>query len=411
MKTLYSIAISVVSLLLHMAGLYNPKLKKGIVGRRETFEKLRSAIQPKDAVLWFHCASLGEYEQGLPVFEALKEKYPNRKVVLSFFSPSGYENKKNAPIADVVVYLPLDKTSSMKTFLDLTHPDLIVFVKYEFWPNLLSEIKRRQLKAILISAIIRKDQSFFKWYGGFMKKALFAFEHIFVQDEASKRNLLDLGYQTVTVSGDTRFDRVTAQLQLDNQLDMMDTFKDGKLLVVFGSSWPADDDLFIPYINEFENNNVKFVITPHDVKLSYTEKLVRQIDKKMVTYSGLNTSELKESVVFIVDTIGILNKIYSYADIAYVGGAAGTTGLHNILEPAVFGIPVIIGKNYSKFPEASKLIDLGGVVSVDSPKEFKKTITHLLKDESTRLRIGKINHDYITENSGAVTRIMTYFSK
>jgi 3-deoxy-D-manno-octulosonic-acid transferase len=389
-------------------GLFNTKLKQGVIGRNETFEKLRKAIQPEDKTFWFHCASLGEYEQGLPVFEALKSKYPNHKIVLSFFSPSGYEVRKNTKLADVVVYLPLDTKANAKYFLDLVNPEYILFVKYEIWPNLLLEIKKRELKAVLISATFRKNQSFFKWYGGFMRSALFGFNHIFTQNEHSKVLLESVGYKNVCVSGDTRFDRVTNQLAIDNTVSFIEDFKANNLCIVFGSTWPDDDKLYLDFINKNENPNLKFVIAPHNIKPNYISSLQSQLKVKTICFSKMNSENLGTYKVFILDTIGYLSKVYSYADIAYVGGGAGKTGLHNILEPAVFGIPILIGKHYDKFPEAKSLIKLGGVVSISNSKTLQSSLQALLINSNLREKQGLTNKVFIEKNKGAVIQILDY---
>ncbi len=409
LKGLYSIGIYIASFVIKIAALFNSKLKQGVVGRKNTFSKLENAIAPNDKVFWFHCASLGEYEQGLPVFEALKIKHPDYKVVLSFFSPSGYEVRKNAKIADVVVYLPLDTSANAKRFLDLLNPDYILFVKYEIWPNFLHAIKNRNLKAILISAVFRKDQAFFKWYGSYAKSALFGFNHIFTQDHNSKNLLESVNYNSVSVSGDTRFDRVSNQLKIDNSVSFIEKFKDQKLCVVFGSTWPEDDKLYLDFINSNENPDVKFVIAPHNIKSSYVASLKNQLKVKTICYSELTGNDnLTDYKVFILDTIGYLSKAYSYADIAYVGGGAGSTGLHNILEPAVFGIPILIGKTYGKFPEAKSLIELGGVTSLASSSAFNSTLQALIKNEVLRKQQGEVTKSFIESNTGAVLKILDY---
>ena len=411
LKGLYSIGIYIASFVIKIAALFNSKLKQGVLGRKQTFSKLEKAINPHDKTFWFHCASLGEYEQGLPVFEALKAKNPNHKVVLSFFSPSGFEVRKNAKIADVVVYMPLDTTANAKRFLDLVHPNYTLFVKYEIWPNVLHELKKRNLKAILISAVFRSDHSFFKWYGNYTKSALFSFNHIFTQDNNSKILLNTINYHTVSVSGDTRFDRVLNQLKVDNTVSFIEAFKANKMCIAFGSTWPDDDKLFLNFINNYKNSDVKFIIAPHNVKSSYTASLKSQLQVKTISYSELHkNSNLADYKVFILDTIGYLSKIYSYADIAYVGGGSGTTGLHNILEPAVFGIPILIGKNYDKFPEAKTLISLGGVTSVANSSAFESILLALLTDQELRKTQGEITRTYITSNTGAVDKIMNYLN-
>ncbi|WP_299110733.1 glycosyltransferase N-terminal domain-containing protein [uncultured Winogradskyella sp.] len=408
MRRLYSIGIFIAHFVIGLLSLFNSKLKLGVDGRKETIEKLRKAIKPNDKTFWFHCASLGEYEQGLPVFEALKIKYPDYKVVLSFFSPSGYDVRKNTKIADVVVYLPLDTTTNAKRFLNSVNPDYIVFVKYDIWPNFLQEIKKRDIDAILISAIFRETQSFFKWYGGFMKSALFAFKHIFTQDENSKELLKDIGYNNVSVSGDTRFDRVSSQLKTDNSISFIEDFKADKLCMVFGSTWPDDDKLYIDYINKSSTQDLKFIIAPHNMKPSYIQSIKSQLKIKTTCFSEMSNKNLSRNGVFILDTIGYLSKVYSYANIAYVGGAAGNTGLHNILEPAVFGVPILIGKNYEKFPEAKKLIELKGVVSVTNASEFETELNTLISNKEIREKQGKINKIFIEKNKGAVVQILNY---
>ena len=382
--------------------LFNNKLKQGVIGRKESFRKLENAIRPEDKTFWFHCASLGEYEQGLPVFEALKIKYPNYKIVLSFFSPSGYEVRKNTKIADVVVYLPLDTKANAKRFLNLVNPDYIIFVKYEIWPNLLVEIKKQNLNIILISAVFRDNQSFFKWYGGFMTSSLFAFNHIFTQDENSKELLETIDYKNVSVSGDTRFDRVSNQLKVDNSVSFIEDFKTNKTCIAFGSTWPEDDKLYLDFINNNSNRGIKFIVAPHNIKTSYTNSLKSKLNAKTISYSEMADKNLADYDVFILDTIGYLSKTYSYADIAYVGGGAGTTGLHNILEPAVFGIPILIGKNYNKFPEAKILINEGGVTSVLNSNGFKIVLNKLLDDNNL------IDSHFIEKNKGAVIQILNY---
>lgn len=408
LRIFYSIGIYIASFVIKLLSLFNTKLKQGVNGRAETFQKLKNSIQPTDKTFWFHCASLGEYEQGLPVFEALKAKYPGYKIVLSFFSPSGYEVRKNTKIADVVVYLPLDTKTNAKRFLDIVNPDYTIFVKYEIWPNILLVIKKRQLNAILISAVFRENQSFFIWYGHFMKSALFGFNHIFTQDENSKTLLNSINYQNTSISGDTRFDRVSNQLTVDNSVSFIEKFKNDKLCIVFGSTWPEDDKLYLEFINSKSNQDIKFIIAPHNIKASYTASLHAQIKLKTISFSEMKDNSLAEYNVFIMDTIGYLSKVYSYADIAYVGGAAGTTGMHNILEPAVFGIPILIGKNYNKFPEAKSLIKVGGVKSVSTSKVFESTINELLNNSVLREKQGRINKDFIQKNRGAVIQILNY---
>ena len=311
-----------------------------MAGRKQTFQIIASGISPEDKTIWFHCASLGEFEQGVPIMESLRTTHPDHKIVLSFFSPSGYENKKNTPLADVVVYLPMDTRSNAEKFIDKVHPSLVFFVKYEFWPNYLVELKRQEISTLLISGVFRENQVFFKPYAGFMRKALDSFDHFFLQNQASKELLAAIGLNNTSVSGDTRFDRVSRQIEMDNTLDFIDRFKKDNLCIVCGSTWEEDQDLLLEYINQAPEQ-VKFIIAPHIIDAAKISALRKKIHKQTALYSQTiakgNIENIETAQVFIIDTIGLLTKIYSYADIVYVGGAAGEKGLHNILEPATFG--------------------------------------------------------------------------
>ncbi len=411
MILLYNIITHIASFFIKIIALFNTKIKLGVDGRKQTFNALNDAINKDDKTIWFHCASLGEYEQGLPVFEEIKKLYPTHKIVLSFFSPSGYEIRKNSPIADVVVYLPLDTKQNAKRFINCVNPELIVFVKYEFWPNYLNEINRNQKKAILISALFRENHPFFKPKGKWMRKYLTAFEHIFVQNETSKSLLKSIGFKNVTISGDTRYDRVSNQLNIDNKLPFIEKFIDNKLCFVAGSTWPEGEDFICNYINSNSSADIKFIIAPHDIKRNRIKDVSKRMKVPTVLFSEKDNRNLKDFNVIIIDTIGILSKIYSYADIAYVGGAIGTTGLHNILEPAVFGAPIIIGKNHSKFPEASLMIENGGVFSVTNENEFNNTLTNLINNSKFRKKTSLLNSSFIDENRGAVVQILDYIRR
>lgn len=408
MRFLYTIGIYLADFHLRIFSHFNQKLKLGVEGRSKSFQLLEASIRSGDKVIWFHCASLGEYEQGLPVFKELRKQNPKHKLVLTFFSPSGYEIRKNTDIADVVVYLPMDTIANAKRFLDLVHPEFTVFVKYDIWPNYLLELKRRHLKAILISAVFRKSQSYFKWYGGIMRHALSSFEFIFVQDKASQQLLKTIQFNDVAVAGDTRFDRVSDQLKENNSLSFIEIFKQDKLCIVVGSSWPEDEAFLIQFINQNTENNVKYIIAPHNIKTGQIKDLAAKFNPKTVLFSEKEGKDLSDYSVFIIDTIGLLTKIYSYADIAYVGGAMGATGLHNILEPAVFGVPVIIGKNYDKFPEAKQMIEHAGVVSVSNYNELDVTLKEWIDNDLKRAKIGNLNSQFIAKYKGAVVQILQY---
>ncbi|GAA4965502.1 3-deoxy-D-manno-octulosonic acid transferase [Algibacter aquimarinus] len=408
MRFIYNIGIYLTDFALKCIAPINNKVKKGVLGRSETFKILKKNITTKDKTFWFHCASLGEYEQGLPVFKALRDQYKNHKIVLSFFSSSGYEIRKKTPIADVVVYLPIDTKKNAKRFLDILNPELTIFVKYDIWPNFLNALKFKNLRAILISASFRKSQLYFKFYGKEFRNALFAFEHIFTQNEISKKLLSSINYNKVTISGDTRFDRVFSQLELDNTLDFISDFKNNNLCIVAGSTWPEDETILINYINNKASKDIKFIIAPHNIKPTQIENLKQKLNTDAVLFSEKTNKNLKNASVFIIDTIGILTKIYNYADIAYVGGAMGNTGLHNTLEPAIFGVPIIIGKNHSKFPEAQQMIENKGMFSISNQKEFDEILNELIFNSEKRKKTGSYNFNFIQKNKGAVIQILDY---
>ena len=402
---LYNLVVVFASFVVKIAAAFSPKMKLFVEGRNEVFTNLACNIKAEDRTIWFHAASLGEYEQGLPVIEKIKIKFPNHKIVLTFFSPSGFEVRKNNTVADVTVYLPLDTVSNAKRFIDLAHPDLVFFIKYEYWPNYLNKLKKQKITTYLISGIFRENQMFFKWYGGFYRKALDTFEHFFVQNSRSKELLLKLGKTNVSVSGDTRFDRVVAILEKDNRLDFITQFKNDTLTIVVGSSWPKDESLLVDFINS-TNHNVKFIIAPHNIKVEQIQQLQRSISKKTVLFSEKEGKELSKFDVFIIDTIGILTKIYSEADIAYVGGGFGNPGVHNILEPATFGVPIVIGPNYSHFAEATALVNTQGCISISNQAALDDAFENLIQNQDIRLEKGHICSTFVQMNKGATEIIL-----
>ncbi len=405
MRFLYSTLSSITAAVLPLSGLFSSKMKQFVAGRKQVFETLEEKIAPSDQTIWFHCASLGEYEQGLPVMEGMKEKYLGHKLVVTFFSPSGYENKKNNSIADVTVYLPLDTKSNVKRFLDLVHPELVVFVKYEFWPNYLLELHKRSIPTYLISALFRKKQVFFKPHGFWMRKVLKTFTHIFVQDEKSRLLLESISVKHNTVSGDTRYDRVSRQIEENNDLGFIERFKGNSLCIVAGSTWPEDETILVDYINQAPES-IKFIVAPHNLKKEQMDAFQNRLSKNCVRFTEMEGKDLRDFNVFILDTIGHLKKAYSYADIAYVGGGMGNTGLHNILEAATFGIPLIIGKNYGKFPEAKALQSRAGLFSVATKEEFEEILHKLTTNKSFREKTGMINGHFVQNNTGATHTIL-----
>ena len=407
MLFLYNLIVQIVAFLLKIVALFSPKIKLFVDGRKQVFEILHTKISPNDKTIWFHAASLGEYEQGLPVIEKIKEKYPKHKIVVTFFSPSGYEVRKNNTVADVTIYLPLDTKKNAKDFLSLVHPEMTFFIKYEYWPNYLNELQKLNIPTYLISGIFRKNQLFFKWHGGFYRKSLDTFTYFFVQNESSKKLLQQLGKANVAISGDTRFDRVASILEKDNSLDFIETFKNDTLTIVVGSSWPKDESLLVDYINK-TSEKVKFIIAPHNIKEEQIQELKNSISKKVVLFSEKENKNPADYDVFIIDTIGILTKIYSYADIAYVGGGFGNPGVHNILEPATFGVPIIIGPNFSHFAEATALVNMEGCVSISNKKELFDAFSNLIANDDIRNEKGHICSTFVQMNKGATNIVLKY---
>lgn len=409
MYFLYNLLVVMVGFLLKILAFFHPKMRLFVDGRKTVFDTLQEKIKATDQTIWFHAASLGEYEQGLPVMEKIRQLFPSHKIVLTFFSPSGFEVRKNNSVADVTVYLPLDTAANAKLFVDLAHPEMVFFIKYEYWPNYLRTLKHRAVSTYLISGIFREDQTFFRWYGGFYRQALDTFEHFFVQNSGSAALLKRLGKTNVSVSGDTRFDRVAAILEKDNHLDFITSFKNGQLTVVVGSSWPQDEVLLVDYINN-SKLPIRWIIAPHNIKSEQIHELREQIVKKTVLYSEKDGKDLVSYEVMIVDTIGLLTKIYSEADIAYVGGGFGNPGVHNLLEPATFGVPIVIGPNYSHFAEATALVGLGGCTVITDKASLAKAFDDLLRSADARAEQGHICSTFVQMNVGATDSIIKYIN-
>ncbi|WP_209404688.1 glycosyltransferase N-terminal domain-containing protein [Pseudozobellia sp. WGM2] len=406
MYFIYNLIVKISWFILRIVAVFNSKIKLFVEGRKESFNIIERKISKIEKTIWVHAASLGEFEQGLPIIEKLKEKYADCKIVVTFFSPSGYEVKKNTPIADVVCYLPIDTRRNAREFIQKINPKIAIFIKYEIWPNYLKALADQNIPALLVSAIFNKDQIYFKWYGSFMRNALKRFSHYFVQDSKSESLLESIKIQNVSISGDTRLDRVSKILDQDNSLDFMESFKSNKLCFIAGSTWPEDEEILIDYINNTPKN-LKYVLAPHTIKKDKILGLAGSLTKKTVLYSNRAERDLNDFDVLIIDHIGLLTKIYSYADIAYVGGGFAT-GLHNTLEPAVFGIPVIIGPNYKGFNEAEDLVAQKGILPIHDKWSFSELMKKLIKNEDSRHRTGSINSIYISKNRGATDRITNY---
>lgn len=408
MGFVYNILVSIAGVVLTAMAPFNKKIQLFVSGRKGWLSFLDSSISLGDSIIWMHVASLGEYEQGLPILEKLKKHCPHHRLLITFFSPSGYEVKKNNAPADFVTYLPLDTYTNAKRFVQKVNPKLAIFVKYEIWPNYLRELKRKGIPTLLVSALFSQKQIFFKPMGSFMRKSLSAFTHFFVQDENSKHLLSSIGIEEATVSGDTRFDRVSEIVERDYRLGFMDDFKGNCFCFVAGSTWPEDEAVMVDFINS-TNEPIKFVIAPHTIKQSHIAKLIGTISKETVRYSEMLGQDLSDKKVLIIDIIGLLTKIYGYADLAYVGGGFAT-GLHNTLEPAVYGIPVIVGPKYHGFKEARELVGEKGILMADGPSTFNEIMGRFVKNPDFLKKTGDINANYIARHKGATRVIFTHIA-
>ena len=404
MHFFYDLAVLLSWYVLQLVALFNPKIRQFVSGRKEVVSYLENNRDPGRKLIWMHTASLGEFEQGLPVLERLHKAYPEYQFLVTFFSPSGYEVKKHSLSPHLVCYLPMDTRWNAREFLRLIRPEMGLFVKYEVWPGFFREIQKAGIPILMISAIFRSRQVYFKWYGGFLRKALKRVSHFFVQDEQSLALLQSLDIREVTVSGDTRFDRVFEIRDGGVDLPFMEGFKGGRTCLVGGSTWPEDHEVLIPYINQAGEGEC-FVIAPHKTDPKTIESLRNALTVPAAAYSERDQVNLSEERVLIVDTIGLLTRIYAYADLAYVGGGFAT-GLHNTLEPAVYGIPVLIGPGYTGFREAEELVASGGLRVVQDPEDFGQQAGSLMASEKQRQEMGQINRAYLQGNRGASEQIL-----
>ncbi|HBE42294.1 MAG TPA: 3-deoxy-D-manno-octulosonic acid transferase [Bacteroidales bacterium] len=405
MELLYNLGIFVYSAIVFLLSPFNHKARLLVRGRRDSFKIIRQKRVPGDKYIWIHCASLGEFEQGRPVIEAIKKEMPGFKILLTFFSPSGYEIRKNYQSADIVCYLPSDTVNNASKLVSLVKPELVIFVKYEFWYNYLSAISRRNIPLLLISAIFREDQVFFRSYGSFFRKLLGKFSHIFVQDQPSAGVLKNIGIQYVTTAGDTRFDRVLEINAAAKSIQQIENFRGNEKLFLAGSSWKPDEEIIAEYINNHPGT-MKWIFAPHEINRENTGRLIKLFSVKCVKFSEYK-EENSNARVMIIDNIGMLSSAYRYAYIAEVGGGFGK-GIHNILEPACWGIPVLFGPNYVKFREAIDLIALGGARSFRNYVEFKSVLEGLLADENLYERSAGTAGRYVRENAGATFKIMDW---
>jgi 3-deoxy-D-manno-octulosonic-acid transferase len=390
----YKTGIFLYSLFARILAHFNEKARLFVIGRKNWSKALSEKADRKARYIWIHCASLGEFEQGRPVIEEIKKQFPEYKIALTFFSPSGYEIRKNYEPADIVMYLPLDTKQNARRFLTLLNPEKVFFVKYEFWYFYISALKQRNIPLFIISAIFRENQQFFKnspW-GKWYRKMLLQFEHFFVQDEASAKLLKSIGLTNYTISGDTRFDRVASIAKSFKNFPIVEKFKGNSKLIIAGSTWKPDEEMLAEFINQ--NAETKIIFAPHEVSGANINRLGQMLKKTTARFSQIENFEVENLQVIIVDSVGILSSLYRYGDIAYIGGGFGV-GIHNILEAATFGLPIIFGPNHQKFKEAVDLKSEGGAFSITDIYQLKTAMDTLLNDEAALKKASEISKNYV----------------
>jgi len=429
---IYNLFLKLFAAAFRIAALFNNKARLGVQGRKNTFKKIPlNPVSHNQQLIWMHCASLGEFEQGRPVLEALKQKYPGVTIALSFFSASGYEVMKDYKGADQIFYLPLDSSFNAKKIVDALNPSLVLWVKYEFWRYYLHELKRREIPVVLVSGIFWENDSFFKWYGSLWRKMLGCFTHLFVQNESSKDLLKTVGvHEQVTVSGDTRFDRVIEIAEKFEPIPLIESFCGDSKIFVAGSTWEDDEAELTHYVKA--HPQIKFIIAPHEINAENI-KDVRKEFANTILYSELlnqhqqtTVPDIREATgeddfvnktsktlpnVLIIDNVGMLSRLYHYADITYVGGGFGAGGVHNVLEAAVYGKPVIYGPEFEKYSEAIGLVECGGAITVQNALELESILNELWQDKNLLLTKGVAAKNYVHSNAGATDKIVQFIQE
>ena len=400
---IYNLAMYILELGIKLAALFSDKPAKMVKGHREVFDLLKSKIDRNAQYIWFHAASLGEFEQGRPLIERIRKEYPQYKILQTFFSPSGYEVRKNYDGADIVCYLPIDTPANAKKFVDLVNPSMVFFVKYEFWHNYLNTLYQKGIPTYSVSSIFRPNQIFFRWYGKSYQQVLKTFGHLFVQNEESKKLLASIGVTNVTVVGDTRFDRVLDICAAAKQLPLVQKFKGDALTFVAGSSWGPDEDIFIKYFNA--HPEMKLIIAPHVVNDGHLKEIESKLQRSSIRYTQATEENVGKADCLIIDCYGLLSSIYRYGEISYIGGGFGV-GIHNVLEAAVYGIPVIFGPNNKKFREAQHLLANKGGFEIHGYDDFEQLMNKFLTDEAYLKQSGKAAGDYVKGNAGAMELIL-----
>lgn len=394
---------------IHIAALFNPKAKKWVVGRKNIFPRLEAALSGHDKVIWMHCASLGEFEQGRPLLEKLRVQYPGYKFLLTFFSPSGYEVRKDYKGADWIFYLPMDGSKNAKRFLEIVNPSLVIFVKYEFWYYYLKKIKYRNMPLLLVSALFWKEMSFFKWYGALQRKMLSRFDHLFVQDDVSKTLIDAIGLAGITsISGDTRFDRVITIAESAEPIPAIEKFTKGYKTIIAGSTWPDDEMVLKKTLETIADPSLKLIMAPHEINEKHLQS-IKEFFPGCVFYSEL-TAENSTARILIIDNIGLLSRLYHYAWITYIGGGFGK-GIHNTLEAAVYGKPVLFGPVFHKFKEASDLIQTGGAITINNEEDCSKAVEKLLNNPDDYQARAESSGKYVYARRGATDTIIRYIQE
>lgn len=400
---IYNLVIYIYLFRVKLAALFSSKPAKMVKGHREVFDILRDKIDRNARYIWFHAASLGEFEQGRPLIERIRKEHPEYRILQTFFSPSGYEVRKNYQGADIVCYLPFDTPRNVRRFIEMVNPCMVFFIKYEFWQNYLNTLYKKGIPVYSVSSIFRPNQIFFRWYGKDYRKVLKTFSHLFVQNEVSEKLLASIGVTDVTIVGDTRFDRVLDICTVAKDLPLVKAFKGNSKTFVAGSSWGPDEDIFIRYFNE--HPEMKLVIAPHVVSDSHLKEIMEKVKRPCVRYTEATEENVSKADCLIIDCYGLLSSIYRYGEISYIGGGFGV-GIHNVLEAAVYGIPVIFGPNNKKFREAQHLLEKKGGFEINDYEEFKRLMDRFLTDNSYLQQAGNAAGDYVKNNSGALEKIM-----
>jgi 3-deoxy-D-manno-octulosonic-acid transferase len=405
MSILYNIGILTYWFLVRIASLKNPKAKRFIKGRSKLLKNIKQQLSEINNIIWIHCASLGEFEQGRPLIDELKTNHPDKKILLTFYSPSGYEVCKNYPNADYVYYLPIDTPRNAYRFVKYIKPETAFFIKYEYWYNLLRNLKKNNIPVYFISVIFRRKQLFFKNYGSWYRKVLHFATHFFVQTPASGKLLKSIGIENYTVTGDTRFDRVANVAQKAIPLPVVDAFCNKQPVIIAGSTWKAEEALILQYLRT--NTEVKIILAPHEVEQENIDRIMQQFGEKAIKYSEANEQNIKNKQVLVIDCYGLLTSLYQYGTIAIIGGGFGV-GIHNTLEAATFGMPIVFGHNYRKFKEAVDLVRINCAFPVNNIEEFNTTLNHLLKNPELTNNISKNAANYVIQNIGATQKILSH---